>query len=81
MCACTETNGFKEKLAEAKLLTEKTGEIHIVFALQTVKEVFVCKESDLDDSFEICCYFLSTGKEVVYKKKQNKSRRTNKRIK
>ena len=69
MCACTETYGFKYKLKEAKRLTDITGVVHVVFSKQIVNQVFVCKESDLTDALEICCYFLPSGVEVVYVKK------------
>ena len=71
MCACTDTYGFKDKLKEAKRLTDATSVVHVVFSKQIVNQVFVCKESDLTDALEICCYFLSSGVEVVYVKKNN----------
>ena len=69
MCACTDTYGFKDKLKQAKLLTATTGQVHVVFSKQIVNQVFVCKESDLSDALDICCYFLPSGVEVVYVKK------------
>jgi hypothetical protein len=68
-CNCKETNGFKEKLAEAKRLTTETGETHVIYVLNVPnngKHVFLRKESDLNDSLGICCYFLPGGTEVEY---------------
>jgi len=69
MCNCKNTDGFKQKLAEAKKSTEETGETYVVYAKEVPghgKHVFVCKESALTDELGICCYFLSNGKEVIY---------------
>jgi hypothetical protein len=68
-CNCKETNGFKEKLAEAKRLTAETGELHVIYALDVPrqgKHVFLRKESQLNNNLGICCYFLPDGTEVEY---------------
>ncbi len=68
-CNCKETNGFKEKLVEAKRLTAETGEVHVVYVLDVPnngKHVFLRKESNLNDDLGICCYFLTDGTEVEY---------------
>jgi hypothetical protein len=69
MCNCKNTNGFNQKLAEAKALTAETGQTHVVYAKEVPgqgKFVFMRKESDLNDALGICCYFLPDGTEVVY---------------
>ena len=69
MCNCKETNGFKEKLAEAQRLTAETGEVHVVFAKQVVghgKFSFMRKETDLTDELGICCYYLPDGTEKEF---------------
>jgi len=68
-CDCTKTTGFREQMAKAKAETERTGETHVVFVQKAVGMAFMCKESVLTDDFGICCYYLPTGQEVVYKPK------------
>ena len=77
MCNCKYTNGFKQKLAEAKQLTEETGRTHVVYALNVPnngKHVFMRKLSDLNDSLGICCYYLPNGEEVEYTTPEVKSK-------
>ncbi len=66
MCSCKEANGFKEKLHQAKTLTEQTGEIHVVYVHKAVKHAFIRKEIDLTDALGICCYYLPDGTEKPY---------------
>ncbi len=69
MCNCINTNGFKEKLHEATLLTVETGETHVVYAKEVPdhgKHVFLTKESLLTDDLGICCYYLPDGTEKEY---------------
>lgn len=69
MCNCKDTNGFKQKLAQARNLTAETGETHVVYALEVPghgKHVFLTKESLLTDELGICCYYLPNGKEIEY---------------
>jgi hypothetical protein len=63
-CNCKNTEGFKQKLKEAKNKTDQTGEVHVVFVLNKV--IFVCKETDLSDDLGIYCYFLADGTEKPY---------------
>lgn len=72
-CGCENTQGFKQKLSLAKERTNTTGEIHVVFVMKAVGQVFVCKETDLTDEMGICCYFLPDGTEVHYKVKKELS--------
>lgn len=83
MCNCKNTDGFKLKLAEAKALTVETGQIHVVYALEIPgngKHVFMRKESELNNSLGICCYFLPDGTEVIYVPK-HKAKTTQKKVK
>lgn len=66
MCNCKDTNGFKQKLAEAKKLTDETGEVHVVYVHKATQTVFMRKETSLNDELKICCYFLPDGTEVEY---------------
>lgn len=69
MCDCKKTDGFKQKLAEAKKLTEETGETHVVYTKEVPgqgKHIFLRKETDLNDELGVCCYYLSDGTEVEY---------------
>ena len=77
-CTCENTIGFKEKLAEAKKLTEETGQTHVVYVHKAVGQVFMRKEKDLHNNLGICCYFLPDGTEVIYVPKTKKSRTTKK---
>ncbi len=70
MCNCKETNGFAERLAEAKRLTEETKEVHVVYVHKKVNLPFMRKEKDLTDALGICCYFLPDGTEIIYTKKE-----------
>jgi hypothetical protein len=74
MCNCAKTPGFKEKLALAKKQTEKTGETHVVYVHKASNTVFMRKQSDLNDSLGICCYFLPDGTEVEYKSTPEESK-------
>lgn len=65
-CNCRKTQGFNDKLKIAQAETKRTGQIHVVFILEAVKGIFVCKEDDLQDDFGIYCYFLPDGTEVAY---------------
>jgi UDP-N-acetyl-D-mannosaminuronic acid transferase (WecB/TagA/CpsF family) len=83
MCNCKNTDGFKLKLAEAKALTVETGQTHVVYALEIPgngKHVFMRKESELNNSLGICCYFLPDGIEVVYTPR-HKAKTTHKKVK
>jgi hypothetical protein len=65
-CNCKKTQGFNDKLRLAQAETKRTGETHVVFIMEAVKQIFVCKEDDLTDDMGVCCYFLPDGTEVAY---------------
>lgn len=69
MCNCKQTNGFNQKLVEAKQLTTETGESYVVYAKEIPghgKHVFVIKEDSITDALGICCYFMPDGTEKIY---------------
>ena len=65
-CNCKKTQGFLDKLRIAQAKTKETGDTYVVFIMEAVKQMFVCKEDDLTDDMGICCYFLPDGTEVAY---------------
>ena len=70
MCNCKNTEGFAEKLHQANLLTEETGETHVVYTINVPnhgKHAFLRKETALTDGLGICCYTLPDGTEKEYK--------------
>jgi hypothetical protein len=71
-CNCKNTPTFKEKLKIAKLLTETTGETHVIFIKEVVKEMFICKLSDLNDSLQIVSYYMPDGTELAYTSEKTK---------
>ena len=66
MCDCRKKEGFKQKLNEAKKLTEETGVQHVVFYMETVNKLFVGAENAINDDYGICCYFMPDGTEIQY---------------
>ena len=71
-CNCKNTQTFKDKLSVANTLTEQTGETHVVFIMEAVKEIFVCKLADITDDFNVLSYFLSDGSELAYTSQKTK---------
>lgn len=65
-CNCRKTQGFNDKLKIAQQETKRTGEVYVVFIMEAVKQIFVCKEDDLTDDMGVYCYFLPDGTEVAY---------------
>jgi len=65
-CNCRKTQGFNDKLKIAQAETKRTGQTHVVFIMEAVKQIFVCKEDDLTDDMGVYCYFLPDGTEVAY---------------
>lgn len=65
-CNCRKTQGFNDKLKIAQTETRRTGDTYVVFVMEAVKQIFVCKEDDLTDDMGIYCYFLPDGTEVAY---------------
>ena len=71
-CNCRKTQGFNDKLKIAQAKTKQTGDVHVVFIMEAVKQIFVCKEDDLKDNMGVCCYFLPDGTEVAYTQESTK---------
>lgn len=81
MCDCKKTDGFKQKLVEAKTLTEQTGETHVVYSKEVPgqgKFAFMRKQSELSDALGICCYYLPDGTEVEFTTVETKKPKANK---
>ena len=72
-CNCKKTQTFKDKLHHAKHLTYTTGLQHVVFIMEAVKEIFVCKLTDITDDFKVLCYFMPDGSELAYTSQKTKS--------
>jgi len=71
-CNCKNTQTFKDKLNVAKALTEQTGILHVVFIMEAVKEIFVCKLTDITDDFNVLSYYLPDGTECAYTSQKTK---------
>lgn len=71
-CNCKNTQTFKDKLNIAKTLTEETGNTYVVFIMEAVKEIFVCKLADITDDFNVLSYFMPDGLELAYTSQKTK---------
>lgn len=72
-CNCTKTDGFAKAMENARSTENKTGVTQAVFVNKITKTAYYGAESAIKKMTDICCYYLTDGREVTIPVKKSKS--------